>query len=135
MVTAAPAGQALDPEAERVEALADDGLCRHLSLAGLPPSLWRSAIRAASIVVDRVWLPGLGLAGMLGLEAGRPTVVGPTGLPAGAPVVRTRMAELDQTLRDLLVRAPSRDDRGAAFVADQRQHARQVLARLTEATT
>lgn len=135
VVTAPPAGPlTLDPEADRVQVLASEGLCRHLSLTGLPPSLWRSAIRSATIVVDRVWLPGLGLPGMLALEAGRTTIAGSAKLPTEAPVVHTTLADLDGTLRERLESPTSIVDeaRGAAFVADQRRHAREVLHALVD---
>jgi hypothetical protein len=121
----------VDPAAEIVRELAADDLCRHVSLTGLAQSMWLPAIRAADVVVDPVWLPGLGMAGVMGLAVGRTVITGGAAASTEAGTVRASLSTLSRTLADVLAGAHAHADAAeAARMADQRRvHARQALGR------
>lgn len=117
-----------DPAADAAAAMAAAGHIRHVSLTGLPPSLWVSAIKAADVVVDRVWLPGTGMPAAIALSTGVPVITGTLAVPAEAPVARASLA----TLPDVLAAAleATQDDSGArtAFAEQRREQARSAIA-------
>ena len=117
-----------DPTAELAAGLAAEGRIRHVSLTGLPPSLWVSAIKAADVVVDRVWLPGMGMAASTALSMGVPVVAGTVAVPESAPVARASLATLTEVLAAAL--ETMHDDSGArtAFAEERREQARTTIA-------
>lgn len=118
-----------DPAADASSAMAAEGRIRHVSLTRLPPSLWVSAIKAADVVVDRLWLPGLGMAAAIALSMGVPVVAGTVAVPDEAPVARASLATLPDVLLAMLSEL-SPDDGGAriAFADRRREQARSTLS-------
>ncbi len=105
-----------DPVGDLVAAAAPRLGARHLRLALVPPGMWPMALASATVVVDRVVLPGLSRAGLLALSLGRQVVAGHAA-PAGAPVTRASAADLTDALSEALSSADEQPGgRGPSFV-------------------
>ena len=133
VVTARPdVDLGVDPVAQVMGNLAAEKVCRHVSLATLSQSMWLPAIRAADVVVDRVWMPGLGMAGVAGLAVGRVVIAGVDAAHSEAALVGSTMPALADTVRAVLSDVSARSaaaDQGPGLAAERRERARQCLGR------